>query len=73
MYFNNSSEKRLKGSHCPRRMGEFSKLYQDRISNVRAESRGCLKAASFLFQFFELRCMEIILRKRCRDGTGWEK
>jgi hypothetical protein len=54
-------------------MGEFNELYQLRIISGRAESRGCLKAASFLFQFFELRCMEIILRKRCRDGTGWEK
>jgi hypothetical protein len=64
MYFNNSYENRLKGSHFPRRMGVFSKLYQDRISNGRAESRGCLKAASFLFQTFGLRSMEIILKKR---------
>jgi hypothetical protein len=53
MHFNYSSEKGLEGTHCPRRMGEFNKLYQHRITNGKAESRGCLKAASFLYQFMK--------------------
>jgi hypothetical protein len=64
MHFNYSSEKGLKGTHCPRRMGKFNSLYQDRISNGRAESGGSLKPVFFLLHHVEMRCTVTFLNKR---------
>jgi hypothetical protein len=40
MHFNYSSEKGLEDTHCPRRMGEFNKLYHTELPMAGQKAEG---------------------------------